>query len=268
MGAAISLLAYPYAAWPINVVLCSGGLVNILYSFGLGYSASMVSNGLLVLHRLGSQTPGLAYAQPSLSIMFGVRLFAFLWRRKSSPTYAPKVATITEKTHKMPLPARLSIVFSVGTLIAAYMAPLHFSTENELALQSDNDKRNARPRSMISYLGIGLAGLGLLIEAVADEQKHAFKSGGGGLIQSGLFAVVRHPNYSGEVLFHTGMLLSSMHAYTSWRQAILASLAPSAMSLVMFGATRGLDARQAEAYGAAFLQYKQATPWAVFPFIL
>jgi len=44
-GVAAAVAAgWPYTSWPITFVACSGGLKNILYSFGTGYGLSMAGN--------------------------------------------------------------------------------------------------------------------------------------------------------------------------------------------------------------------------------
>lgn len=270
---------YPLVAWPINIALCSGGFLNIIYSFGLGYALSMGSNGLLELRRrraaLLCSPPAVHrssfnnFAQPCLSLLYGVRLFAFLWRRQTSVGYAAKMAKLQAKTASMPLTSKCIIVGSVGTLIAGYMAPLFYagtSIVSRLSGKKEDGERSSE-KYFVSNIGLGLATLGLIIETVADEQKNLYKSASGGLIESGLYSMARHPNYTGEILFHVGMFLSSWHAYRTWKQLLVAALAPGSMAMVMFGAAKGLDDKQAENYGAAFHAYRKATPYSLFPFI-
>jgi steroid 5-alpha reductase family enzyme len=55
----------------------------------------------------------------------------------------------------------------------------------------------------------------ILIEALADEQLRAFVKSGqasGAIMQSGLWAYSRHPNYFGEMTFWWGMWLFGMAA--------------------------------------------------------
>ena len=258
-----SAISYPYVAWPINLALCSGGTINIIYSFGLGYAASMASNGLLTVRQLpGARAEMLA--QPLLSVLFGARLFLFLLRRQVSESYVGKMVDLNARTAQMPLGARLAIVGSVGTLIALYNAPLYFTAARARARLSGK-KQNVAGMGAISFTGLALSAAGLIIETVADEQKHVFKTAGGGLIQSGFYSLVRHPNYSGEILFHAGMILSAVHACDRWWKLAVSALAPAAMIAVMFGAAKSLDARQAVKYGADFSEYLATTPAALIP---
>lgn len=60
------------------------------------------------------------------------------------------------------------------------------------------------------WIGGALMVFGFLIEAIADYQKNAFKSkkgNGGKSFQQGLYTYIRHPNYSGEIMFWIGVFV-------------------------------------------------------------
>ena len=59
--------------------------------------------------------------------------------------------------------------------------------------------------------------VGLLIEAVSDEQLRRFraKAGPGQLLTTGLFAMVRHPNHLGEAMVWWGLGLAAI-AVAGW----------------------------------------------------
>jgi protein-S-isoprenylcysteine O-methyltransferase Ste14 len=63
-----------------------------------------------------------------------------------------------------------------------------------------------RAHELIGWAGVALAGVGLLIEAVADEQKlEAKRAAPAEPVMGGLYSWCRHPNYLGEILFHLGV---------------------------------------------------------------
>ena len=64
----------------------------------------------------------------------------------------------------------------------------------------------------IEWIGWAIALIGLIIEAVADQQKSNFKFQEGNkhvLYTKGLYSFVRYPNYLGEILFWIGLFLAS-----------------------------------------------------------
>lgn len=67
----------------------------------------------------------------------------------------------------------------------------------------------SEPLNLIDILAAFITLLAILIEWIADEQLKSFKKGSSGkaYMDAGLWALMRHPNYFGEILFWTGMFL-------------------------------------------------------------
>lgn len=65
------------------------------------------------------------------------------------------------------------------------------------------------PLGILSRAGTCIALVGVVLEAKADHELDKFKAeaGAGGLLTTGLRAYVRHPNYTGEIIFWVGMAL-------------------------------------------------------------
>ncbi|XP_069509767.1 uncharacterized protein [Ambystoma mexicanum] len=75
-----------------------------------------------------------------------------------------------------------------------------------------NLEKRDRALGSRDYLGWTLWAVGFLIQAVADQQKWAFKAdpdNTGKFIQHGLWAYSRHPNYLGEILQWAGLFLAA-----------------------------------------------------------
>lgn len=70
----------------------------------------------------------------------------------------------------------------------------------------------------LMWVGAAVAVFGLGLEAVADWQLDRFKADAEreGLMTSGLRAHVRHPNYTGEIIFWWGMWLIALSAGHWW----------------------------------------------------
>lgn len=71
---------------------------------------------------------------------------------------------------------------------------------------------------LLALLGTGIAIIGLAIETRADIELDRFKrkAGPGSLMTEGLRAYVRHPNYSGEIIFWTGIAMVGVGAGSPW----------------------------------------------------
>jgi len=72
----------------------------------------------------------------------------------------------------------------------------------------------------------------ILLEAVADWQLHRFlaaRRDPAALLDSGLWAVSRHPNYLGEVLFWWGLWLFGLAADPAWWWTVVGPLAITAL---------------------------------------
>ena len=78
----------------------------------------------------------------------------------------------------------------------------------------------------VAVIGIAVWVAGFAIEAVADQQKSAFKrdpANAGRFITSGLWAWSRHPNYFGEIVLWIGIAIMALPVLSGWRWVTLIS---------------------------------------------
>ena len=76
------------------------------------------------------------------------------------------------------------------------------------------------------YLGLILWICGFIIEVMADLQKSRFREeekNKGNFIQSGLWALSRHPNYLGEIILWLGIAIMALPVLWSWQYVSLLS---------------------------------------------
>ncbi|CAN5266406.1 DUF1295 domain-containing protein [soil metagenome] len=77
----------------------------------------------------------------------------------------------------------------------------------------------AAPLLPLSYLGMAIWLIGFLFEAIGDGQKSRFKANPtnkGKIMQRGLWAYTRHPNYFGEALLWWGVFIYAIPAGYWW----------------------------------------------------
>lgn len=113
--------------------------------------------------------------------------------------------------------------------------------------------------------GVSLFVLGIGAEWQCEVHRKTFKGNPknkGKVFTHGLFAIVRHPNYSGYTIWRgslglatsgplSGFLISSFFLWDFWSRAVPA-----------------LDEYCAKRYGARWVEYKKKTPYQLIPFTL
>ena len=106
--------------------------------------------------------------------------------------------------------------------------------------------RGTRPFGRLDVLALVITAGAILVELVADEQMRAFARGKerGAIMDRGLWAWSRHPNYFGELGFWWGLWLFGIAAAPGWWWTIVGPLAMTAMFL--FASIPMLDERSAE----------------------
>lgn len=116
-------------------------------------------------------------------------------------------------------------------------------------------------------IGLIIALAGLLIESIADHQKYYFKNKNPDqFMQTGLWSIVQHPNYTGELFFWLGIFIASL-PFVQWYFAIIG---PIWISLILLGFS-GVPILQRDwnkKYGKDrnFVNYRKATK-KILPYI-
>lgn len=115
-----------------------------------------------------------------------------------------------------------------------------------------------RAWSALDSLALVVTATAILIETVADEQMRAFArtKQPGEIMQSGLWAWSRHPNYFGELSFWWGLFLFGLAADPTWVWTIVGPLAMTAM--FAFASIPLLDERSRQRR-PGFEEYMQRT---------
>jgi steroid 5-alpha reductase family enzyme len=168
-------------------------------------------------------TPGRTLLAALVAI-WALRLWAYLIMRSrgkpEDPRYQAFRARYGERRYWW---VSLFQVFGLqGSLIVLLSAPLQLAMTRPLP----------DPVTLWDVLGAGLALGGIAMEAIADAQMAAFKrrsDAGQSVMDQGLWAYSRHPNYFGECLVWWGFWASSIDAGWAW----LTVLSPLAMTYLL-----------------------------------
>ncbi|KAK3282746.1 hypothetical protein CYMTET_9526 [Cymbomonas tetramitiformis] len=229
-------------------------------SYAYGVSLALVASHALFIGEPLTSTVAVAHA--TLLLCYGVRLCLFLLYRELTIPYFREFKEKIEERAKA-RGSRLSrtpFVLGCSFLYAGLAAPMILTA-------------SADPSPITCYL-LGVAFVGWALAAVGDAQKTIFKArlGEGTLVTNGLFAFLRHPNYTGEMLMWTANLLAgalnvarpSALALLPSRASLLtlALLGWAGITFVLMQAGRNLQARQ-EARYTGVVEYEEwkAASW-------
>lgn len=223
-------------------------------SYGYGFATSLSALSLLKRTPLTPDSPIFALQAAAL-IFYGFRLNAHLFVRNRISTrmqdFQKKMEERAEKRGSRW--KRTPIVFGCGFLYYALYMPL--------LLTSKVSASNPVPTGVMKIMKALVAGqwFGFVMGAVADATKTYVKKNKGEntLVTSGIFSILRHPNYTGEIIAWTcNALLGAMAgAYVlgdlPHKIGLLGITAVGwlGITFVLLGATRSLEDRQKNDYG-------------------
>ncbi|PYH91323.1 DUF1295-domain-containing protein [Aspergillus ellipticus CBS 707.79] len=201
-------------------------------------------------HNISPQTAwsGLTYTDKlllSLVTAWGTRLFArvasrSITRGKDDPRYEqlkqqdPK-GFWWNALWKQYLPEAVFL-----TLVSLPFTVPFKLTASSLDLDSD-------VQATVRALGVALFGTGFALEVLADEQLKLHKEDGRmDLCRTGVWSIVRHPNYLGDTLIHTSFLL--LNAASNFNPIVLLGPLTNYLFLRFVGGDRQTEASQEARY--------------------
>lgn len=97
-----------------------------------------------------------------------------------------------------------------------------------------NSKKKDTALTTRDYFGWTLFIAGFALEAIADYQKYTFRSdpaNSNKWIEHGVWSILRHPNYLGEILLWFGLFLSASSTFKGWEN--MSVLSPIFVSLIL-----------------------------------
>jgi steroid 5-alpha reductase family enzyme len=180
-------------------------------------------------------------------------------RERKSISYK-KILYQPDSKERKPTKTMILIWISCALLYIGQISPITFYLYNTTQGKSTN--------SFWIWLGTAIAIAGVTIEIIADAHKSMAKKRDAKMfVRSGLYRIVRCPNYFGEIVLWTGSLIICFGAQCTPLQWIIASLGYIGILYVMFSGARRLELRQAETYGnnPEFQKYTRSTPL-IIPF--
>ena len=223
----------------VALLVSSMGFKKYVWFISLGYGFSIAAEGVAMLIIFHKSLTVATVILSALLIAYGLRLSGYLAIREAkNASYKKHMTTEIKDGKKIPFGVKVAIWVTCALLYLTQVLPILYRFANKA---SD---------SIASYIGIGIMAFGLILETAADIQKNqAKKKNPHRFVDTGLYRIVRCPNYLGEMIFWTGVFVSGIGALSSVWQWILALVGYLGIIYVMFSGARRLEIRQNKNYG-------------------
>ena len=200
-------------------------------AFALGFNAMAVVTGIFLWH-VGFGVHAVVVLGMVVVYLVRMNWVLVAW---SGQTALRKLDDHTSSVAKWVLP-----VIVTNTVGWAYCLPLYFAV------------RRTGPLEPADWVGIGLYLVGTVVHFGADAQKRRFKmrpGSEGRLLDTGFWALCRHPNYFGDFLIYVSFAVIG-HSVWGWVAPLLNVLQ------YVFDAIPKNEQWAAERYGAAWESYR------------
>ena len=220
------------------------------FSLGYGYGVAALAVTMGVMYHDTLSLPSIVIL--ALLFIFGCRLGTYLLVRERKAAAYRKILYDPSLQQKKPLGVVLMVWLFCAVLYVLQVSPVAF----RLA-------KGGQTTELWAWIGAAVVLCGILLETLSDAQKSAAKKcNPKRFVDTGLYRIVRCPNYLGEVVIWTGVLLSGIGAGLVWWQWIIAAIGYIGIIYVMFSGARRLELRQNEVYGndPEYQAYVRRTP--------
>ena len=242
----------------IGLVVGLVGFYKYIYFISLGYGFSIAAMGLAIPVLFFNDLSIGTLICSVLLVIYGFRLGGYLLVRElKSVSYHNTVEKEIKDSSTIKMFVKVITWMSCALLYTLQVSPVFFRLQN-------GTKTDA-----FCIAGGVIMVCGILVESLADAQKAKLKKQNPGrFCDTGLYKIVRCPNYFGEILFWTGVFISGVNIYEGTWQWLAASLGYICIIYIMFSGTRRIEIRQNKNYGAntEYQKYIKKTP-ILLPFV-
>ena len=253
-------MVFPVNFWilfGICMLVSSIGFKNYVWFISLGYGFSIAAQGVAMLVMYGQSLTLGTIITCVLFILYGLRLGGYLAIREfGGSAYKKNMKGEIKDGKTVPFGVKIAIWTSCAVLYVTQVSGVFYRLLNAA---SDN---------VFVFIGAVVMLLGVSLETAADIQKNnAKKINPRRFVDTGLYRIVRCPNYLGEMIFWTGVLVSGIGAVNGW-QWVMVAIGYIGIIFVMFSGARRLEVRQNKNYGndPEYQKYVKTVP-ILLPFI-
>jgi steroid 5-alpha reductase family enzyme len=250
------------ALFGLTLLISALGFRNPVYFVSIGYAFSIFAMALVTVILFHQQITVLSLLHNLLLICWGLRLGIFLLRREFQPSFQKQAGETSEQYAGVGPGRKFVIWLGVSILYGLMFLPGFISAANPLP-------GDTLGTNITQWSGLLFMSGGLVIEALADWQKSAYKTyHPDAFCSAGLYGWVRCPNYFGEIIFWLGNWVMGMAFYSTPLVWIGSLAGLVSIVLIMFGSTRRVERAQDRRYGdlPEYQQYVRSVP-VLFPYV-
>ena len=239
----------------VALVVCLVGFYKYVYFLSIGYGFAVLAIGvtMAIMGAMGIFNIALPhYILCALFVIYGFRLSGFLLIREiKNASYRKTLKEATGEEAAMPIFVKVAIWVCVAALYVAQTSPVFFRLYNGGEV------------SAFTWVGIVICIGGIVLETIADNQKSEQKKKRPNMVATeGLYKMCRCPNYFGEIIFWTGIFVSSLDILSGIGQWLMAVISYICIVFIMFNGAQRLEKRQMARYGndKEYNDYANSTP--------
>lgn len=228
----------------LSATLCLLVFVRFVYIFNFSYALCAILNGALIW--VARPAPATALVGGA-AILYGLRLLWFTWMRTRSRSYAPRMEKVAAIDRGMPAPGKAALWFMCTWLLTFHLMALWLAAV-----------RVELTAGVVAGAAIMVSGT--VLEGIADWQKQqAKRRAADRFVTDGLFARWRHPNYLGEILMQTGLMIVAASCAAGPGDLLAGIVAPLYIAVLMLFEARRIDDDQVARYGSehAYVAYRE-----------
>lgn len=223
----------------ICMLVSAIGFKNYVWFISLGYVFSIAAQGVAMMIMYGQGLTIGTILTCVLFILYGLRLGGYLAIREfGKSSYKKNMQGEIKDGKTVPFGVKVAIWITCAALYVTQISGVFYRL------------LNAAKDNIWVFIGAGVMLLGVTLETAADIQKNnAKKVNPRRFVDTGLYRIVRCPNYLGEMIFWTGVVITAIGAASGWQWVVIA-IGYIGIIFVMFSGARRLEIRQDKNYGA------------------